>query len=120
MTTILIVDDSPVSQRLLGYTLIRGGYTVITAGHGREALQRLTEAPVDLVIADLAMPEIDGISLLRQIRADRHLHALPLMMLTASGQDEDRLIAEAAGVNDFLTKPASSSELLDAVQRLVG
>ena len=120
MPTILVVDDSVVSQRLLGYTLMRVGYTVITAGHGREALQRLAEAYVDLVIADLAMPEIDGISLLRQIRADDRLCQLPLVMLTASGQDEDRLIAEAAGANEFLTKPASSRDVIDTVQRLVG
>jgi len=119
MATILVVDDSPVILRLLGYTLQRNGHAVIMAGHGREALERLAETSVDLVIADLAMPEVDGLTLLRQLRADRRYHALPLVMLTASGQDQDRLVAQAAGANDFLTKPASSHELLDTVNRLV-
>jgi two-component system, chemotaxis family, chemotaxis protein CheY len=120
MATILVVDDSPVSRRLLGYTLERGGYTVITADHGGQALERLGETPVDLVIADLAMPEVDGLTLLRQLRADRRYHDLPLVMLTASGQDQDRLTAQAAGANDFLTKPASSRELIETVSRWVG
>jgi CheY-like chemotaxis protein len=118
MPTILVVDDSPMSQRLLGYTLSRCGYTVITAGHGREALERLAEAPVDLVIADLAMPEIDGLTLLRLLRADGRYRDLPLVMLTASGHDEDRLMAKAAGADDFLTKPASSREVIETVGRL--
>ena len=119
MATILIVDDSPVSQRLLGYTLQRHGYDIITAGHGGEALERLAEAPVDLVISDLAMPEVDGLTLLRRIRADERYRDLPLVMLTASGQDQDRLVAQSAGASDFLTKPSSSRELIETVSRFV-
>jgi len=117
MATILVVDDSPVSLRLLGYTLQRCGYTVVTASHDGEALERLADMPVDLVIADLSMPEVYGLALLR---ATERYRALPLVMLTASGQDQDRLMAQAAGANDFLTKPASSRELIDTVGRLIG
>lgn len=119
MATILIVDDSPVSQRLLGYTLRRCGHAVITAGQGREAMDRLAETQVDLIIADLAMPEVDGLTLLRQVRADDRYQNLPLVILTASGQDQDRLKAQAAGASDFLTKPTSSRELIDTVTRLI-
>jgi CheY-like chemotaxis protein len=65
------------------------------------------------------MPEVDGLALLRKLRATERYRGLPLVMLTASGQDQDRLVAQAAGANDFLTKPASSHELLDTVNRLV-
>jgi len=120
MATVLVVDDSPVSQRLLGYTLQRHGYTIIAAGDGVEALALLKQNQVDLVISDLAMPEMDGLSLLRHIRADQRYHDLRLIMLTASGQDQDREAAQAAGANDFLTKPASSRDLLATVGRLLG
>lgn len=119
MPTVLVVDDSPVSQRLLGYTLQRQGYTIIAAGDGLEALEMLQKNQVDLVISDLAMPEMDGLSLLRHIRADQRYRDLRLIMLTASGQDQDREAAQAAGANDFLTKPASSRDLIATVSRLL-
>ena len=120
MATILIVDDSPVSQRLLGYTLQRCGHEIVMAAHGREAIELLADRPIDLVISDLAMPEVDGLTLLRLIRADGRYQDLPIVMLTASGQDQDRLSAQGAGASDFLTKPTSSRELIETVGRLVG
>lgn len=120
MATVLVVDDSPVSQRLLGYTLQRQGHTVIMASDGHEALEQLKQRLVDLVISDLAMPGIDGLTLLRHIRADEKHQKLQMIILTASGQDQDRLDAQAAGVNDFLTKPTSSRDIIATVNRLNG
>ena len=120
MATILVVDDSPVSRRLLGYTLQNNGYAVLTASDGREALSVLEAQLVDLVIADLAMPEMDGLALLRYMRADECFRDIRLIMLTASGLDQDRIDAQAAGASDFLTKPTSSRDLLDTVGRLLG
>lgn len=120
MAMVLVVDDSPVSQRLLSYTLQRAGYTVVMASNGCEALDILQDQPVDLVISDLAMPEMDGLTLLEAIRADQRLRALQLVMLTASGQEHDRSLAQAAGASDFLTKPTSTRDLLATVGRLVG
>lgn len=117
--TILVVDDSPVSRRLLSYALRSTGHTVVTASDGAEALSMLREAPADLVIADLAMPSMDGLTLLRSIRGAERLREVRVMMLTASGQDQDRLAAEAAGVNSFLTKPISSRDLIAVVERLL-
>jgi CheY-like chemotaxis protein len=119
MATILIVDDYLVTQRVLSTQLRKNGYEVWTASSAREALARLTETPIDLAILDIAMPEIDGLMLLRQLRCDTRYQALPVIMLTASGQDQDRIEAREAGANDFLSKPASSRELLDTVQRLL-
>ena len=119
MATILVVDDSAVSRRLLGYTLQQDGHVVVSAGDGNAALNMLTNTAVDLVIADLAMPGMDGLTLLRSIRADRRLESVRLVMMTASGQDQDRLDAQIAGANDFLTKPTSSRDLLATIHRLL-
>jgi CheY-like chemotaxis protein len=118
MATILVVDDNAVSQRMLGYTLHKNGHTVIIASNGVQALERLAEnAAVDLVMTDIAMPEMDGIELIERIRAQAQYHALPIIVLTASGMDDDRILARQVGVTDFLTKPASSRELIETVAR---
>ncbi len=119
MTTILVVDDDRVGQRMLGYTLQKNGYTVVQALNGYEALERLSAQRFDLVISDLAMPEMNGRMLLQRIRADERTRDLPVIMLTASGQDQDRIAAREEGANAFLTKPTSSRELLETVNRLL-
>lgn len=115
--SILVVDDYVVTQRVLSTQLRKGGYEVVTAGSGQEALSYLTERRFDLAIIDVAMPEMDGITLLEKLRKERSETNLPVIMLTASALDEDRIRAEAAGATDFLTKPISSWELLDVVNR---
>lgn len=115
--SILVVDDYVVTQRVLSTQLRKGGYEVVTAGSGQEALSYLTQRRFDLAIIDVAMPEMDGITLLEKLRKERRETNLPVIMLTASALDEDRIRAEAAGATDFLTKPISSWELLDVVNR---
>ena len=120
MATILVVDDSPVIQRMLSFTLKRNRHTVLTARHGKLALQLLNKRAVDLVITDVTMPEMDGLTLLKELRSDARYKSLPVVMLTASGQEGDRMNAEAEGANGFLTKPTSSRELIETVNKLVG
>lgn len=115
--SILVVDDYVVTQRVLSTQLRKGGYEVTTAGSGSEALFYLTERKFDLAIIDVAMPEMDGIMLLEKLRKERNEQQLPVIMLTASALDEDRIRAQAAGATDFLTKPISSWELLEVVHR---
>lgn len=115
--SILVVDDYVVTQRVLSTQLRKGGYEVITAGSGQEALAYLAQRRFDLAIIDVAMPEMDGITLLEKLRKERSETKLPVIMLTASALDEDRIRAEAAGATNFLTKPISSWELLDVVNR---
>jgi two-component system, chemotaxis family, chemotaxis protein CheY len=119
MVTILIVDDSPTVRRMLEFTLRKQGYKVLAAMNGQEALSRLAETAVDLVITDVSMPVLDGIALLQQIRTDSRWQTLPVVMLTVSGQVQDRLEAQQHGADGFLTKPASSSELIETVQKFV-
>lgn len=119
MATILVVDDYSTSQRLLGFILRQNNHTVVTAIHGLSALEQLAKMPVDLVITDLSMPEMDGLTLLQQLRADPRLMSLPVIILTGSAYEQDNARAKAAGATSFLTKPVESEELISMVNRLL-
>jgi CheY-like chemotaxis protein len=119
MARILVVDDDTINLRTMSYTLHKHGHTIITATHGGKALECLAEIPIELVITDLMMPEMDGLTLLKHMRADERYRRLPVIMLTASGQDEDRQTARSEGADAFLTKPTSSRELVETVSRLL-
>lgn len=119
MSSILVVDDDPNNQRMLSYTLRKAGYQVRVASNGQLGLEFLRQEHADMVIIDLAMPVMDGLTFLREIRADSALHNLPVVILTASGDDEEGAIAQQAGANGFITKPASSRAILEIVEKLV-
>ncbi len=118
-TRILVVDDEPNNQRILNYTLNKAGYETLTAGNGEAALDLLHEKSADLAILDVAMPGMDGITLLHHIRTIQQYENLPVIILTGSGDDSERIRAEEAGVQSFLTKPASSKTILDTVNHLL-
>lgn len=119
MAEILVVDDYVVTQRVLSQQLHKAGHSVVVAGSASEALAQLAQGEFQLAILDLNMPDMDGLTLLQQLRAtDSHCH-LPIIVLTASGQDQDRIASRAAGANGFMTKPVSSWELVSAVQQLL-
>ena len=118
-TRILVVDDEPNNQRILNYTLNKAGYETLTAGNGEAALNLLHEKSADLAILDVAMPGMDGITLLHHIRTIQQYENLPVIILTGSGDDSERIRAEEAGVQSFLTKPASSKTILDTVNHLL-
>jgi len=120
MSAILVVDDYIVQQRVLRQVLTTAGYEVTVAGDGAEALDYLAEADYALAILDIAMPGMDGIEVLTHIRANASTSDLPVIMLTASGEDSDRAAARSAGANVFLNKPASSHEVVSTVEGLIG
>src|SRR5579871_335454 len=103
---ILVVDDYLVTQRVLRQILQNAGYTVSLAGDGFEALEHIEAQPFDLVILDLAMPRLDGLEVLARVRASEQYRDLPIIMLTASGDDQMREAAKQNGASAFLTKPA--------------
>jgi chemosensory pili system protein ChpA (sensor histidine kinase/response regulator) len=119
MATVLLADDDPVIRRLLIYVLERDGHNALVATDGSEAIASLEENPIDLLLLDLNMPEADGLAVLKHARAQPRYHDLPVVMLTASGQNRDEAAAWAAGVNQFLTKPFSSRELRETLERLL-
>ncbi len=119
MATIMVVDDYPITQRILTYQLFKEGHQVVTASNGQEALNSLIELDVDLMIMDLTMPEMDGITVLYQLRAcSRHAN-MPVIILTASNKDQDRKQALRAGANAFLTKPADNWQLFNMIDELL-
>ena len=115
MAHILIVDDYAVTQRVLRVQLQAIGHTAITVSSAVEALKLLETQTFDVGIFDLAMPDMDGVQLLKQIRQQSKTQALQVIMLTASASDQDRIRAQAAGANLFLTKPVESQELKTAI-----
>jgi len=118
MGVILVVDDEPVTQLMLGMMLQRSGdYKVVTAEDGQEALAHLDKEDIDLVIADVNMPKMDGLTMLQHLRADGRYKNLPIIMFTARGEWRIRQEAEKSGATGFLTKPASSRDVTEAVAR---
>jgi CheY-like chemotaxis protein len=119
--SILVAEDNPVNQRLVTRLLEKRGYVVVGVETGEEALRALTQAPFDLVLMDVQMPEMDGCEATGAIRAreqgtDAHL---PIIALTAHAMKDDREKCLAAGMDAYLTKPIKPEELYAAIERLV-
>ncbi|WP_280714165.1 response regulator transcription factor [Kitasatospora sp. MAP5-34] len=109
---ILVVDDDPtVAEVVVGY-LTRAGYQVDRAADGREALVRAEAFRPDLLVLDLMLPEIDGLEVCRRLRATGHGATLPVVMLTAKGDEADRILGLELGADDYVTKPFSPRELV--------
>src|SRR3990172_6133890 len=119
MARIFVVDDDMVVRELSRFILRRGGHEVVTLADGQEALDALEQSMPDLLVTDLMMPRVDGVELVRRIRADRRWSTLPIVILTARGGPDDWRRAQAAGADHFLTKPFSSAQLLDAIRKLM-
>jgi len=115
--TILAVDDLPQNLRLLDAVLSPRGYRVLTATSGEEALEMLPTAGADLVLLDILMPGLDGYEVCRRIRASEEFAYLPVVMITASGEQE-KVRAIEAGADDFVSKPFDQGELLARVASL--
>ena len=117
---VLIVDDEPVTQLLVTVMLQRNDFEVITANDGQDALEHLTKEDIDLVIADVNMPNMGGLTMLQKLRGDGRYQNLPVIMFTAQGQRQLQSDAITNGATDFLTKPFSSSKLADMINHHLG
>ncbi len=109
---ILVVEDEPALQQILAFNLTAAGFEVEQAFDGEEALDRLLARPPDLVLLDWMLPERSGLELCRRIRRDPALRDLPVVMLTARGEEADRVRGLEGGADDYVTKPFSMAELI--------
>jgi DNA-binding response OmpR family regulator len=116
---VLVVEDEPDIRDLLAFHLERGGYQVTRAATGPEALRQLRAAPPDLVILDLMLPEMDGLEVCRRLRAEPATAALPVIMLTAKGDEVDRVVGLELGADDYVVKPFSPKEVLARVRAVL-
>lgn len=116
---ILIVDDNPNALKLVGYALHREGFEVAVARDGVEALEKATADPPALVILDIMMPDMDGYEVCRRLRAMPQTARIPVLMLTAKGRAEDRVMGFQAGADDYVTKPVLPAELVARVRALL-
>jgi two-component system phosphate regulon response regulator PhoB len=116
---VLIVEDEESIVTLLRYNLEGQGFRVSAAGDGEEALAMITDEPPDLLILDWMLPFLSGIELCRQLRRRLETRHLPIIMLTAKGDEGDRIRGLDSGADDYVTKPFSPSELVARVRALM-
>lgn len=120
MARILVVDDDPILPRLVSLMLRHGNHEVVAVESGKAAIDYLTEDYVDLIIVDLMMPEVSGMTLIRELRSAEPYQQLPIIVFTASGRWKDQEQALQLGINGFLNKPTSSWELTETVNYALG
>jgi len=113
---ILVVDDEPEIRRLLRDYLSRNGFEAVMARDGREMWQALERHSVDLVVLDLMLPDTDGLTLCRDLRAKSNM---PVLMLTARGEEVDRIVGIEMGADDYLVKPFNPRELLARIKSIL-
>ena len=116
---ILIVEDEPAIAEVLEYNLAKEGYTVSIEYRGDTALEIIRQNPPDLVILDLMLPGLDGLELTRILKRDARTNQIPLLMLTAKGEEVDRIVGLELGADDYITKPFSPREVVLRVKAVL-
>ena len=116
---ILVVDDEPHIRQILKFTLEKAEYQVFTAADGREALEKMGETAPNLVLLDVMMPKMDGFEVCRKMREDFVMSQIPVIMLTAKGDLNEKVRGLDGGANDYLVKPYSNEELLLRVRNVL-
>ncbi len=116
---ILVVDDEAILVETISYNLEQAGYQVTTASDGASALEAVRCETPDLIILDIMLPEMDGLEVCRQLRRENTTSTTPIMMLTAKGDEIDKVVGLEVGADDYVTKPFGRRELLARVRALL-
>src|ERR1700692_2062171 len=119
MKRILIIEDDRDIVELVRYNLANEGFEVSSAGDGIAGLTQLRKSPPDLLLLDLMLPKMPGLEICKEIRRDPALNRLPILMLTARGEEADRVVGLEMGADDYVTKPFSPRELVARVKALL-
>ncbi len=117
---VLIVDDSASVRLVQRLVLSAAGYEVVEAVDGKDALTKLAAHPVQLVLTDLNMPNLDGVGLIRAVRADPAHRLTPVVMITTESQDAKKAEGRAAGASGWIVKPFTAEQLVAVVRRVIG
>ncbi len=117
--TVLLVDDSVTQSFHLKLALVRAGFKVLTAADGRSALKALDTEPIDVVLADVIMPMMDGYELCRQIKDSPKHGKLPVILMSALGETHDQYWRQHAGADLYVAKTADASKLIHAIEDLL-
>ena len=116
---IMTVDDSATIRQMLNFTLTDAGFDVIEAVDGVDACSKLKDNPVNMVITDLNMPQMDGIELIREVRKDPANRFVPIIMLTTESQETKKQEGKSAGASGWIVKPFSPEQLLAVVKMVL-
>ncbi|MCP5480407.1 MAG: response regulator [Spirochaetales bacterium] len=119
MRKILLVDDQPNFVKMLTVKLSKMGYEILSGGNGKEGLDLAIAEKPDLIMMDIMMPVMDGFAAAKEIRANAETVNIPIIFLSARGQEEDRIRAEQLQAVDFFTKPFSPRAIVERIQELV-
>jgi two-component system chemotaxis response regulator CheY len=118
--TALVVEDSPTMRQLIVLALGRiGNIRVVEADDGVDALKKLAGGHFDIILTDINMPVMDGLKLVKRVRGDEVLKALPIVIITTEGAEEDRQRALALGANAYITKPIQAPQVITKVKALL-
>ncbi len=118
--TILVVDDSPSNRRMVQFTLKSEGYDVFVAEDGQDGLEKAIGRQADLVVTDQNMPRMDGLTLIKSLRANSRYRTVPILMLTTESSDEMKGKGRAAGATGWMVKPFDPKRLIEIVQKVIG
>ncbi len=117
---IMTVDDSASVRQMVRFTLTGAGYEVVEAADGQDALNKLGKTSVHMLLTDLNMPEMDGIELIRKVRAMQEYRFVPIVMLTTESQQKKKQEGKAAGATGWIVKPFKPEQLLAVVRKVLG
>jgi CheY-like chemotaxis protein len=120
LRTILVVDDSAMIRRIVGQLIKKAGFRVILAENGAAGYKQAKQFLPDLIIMDVEMPEMDGISATKKIKADSATSSIPVMFFTSLGSEENIAEAKKAGGIGFLNKPICQQELEEEIKKILG
>lgn len=116
---ILIVEDEPAIREMVGFAMRRAGYDLFEAATGREAQQRIGEQLPDVILMDWMLPDVSGVELVRRFKRDELTRDVPVIMLTARGEEDDKVHGLDAGADDYVTKPFSPKELVARIRAVL-
>src|ERR1700679_1557394 len=119
MKRVLVIEDDKDIVELVRYNLEKDGYQVASSGDGSTGLAQIRKAAPDLLILDLMLPKLSGLEICKEVRKDVTLNRLPILILTAKGEEADRVVGLELGADDYVTKPFSPRELVARVKALL-